>query len=214
MTKKTSLLFIAAFFLSACGKKSGDFSGPLNSFKRYPYEDFHISYEISGDGRGTEEIYVSGYGKYEAQYSKTEIFGSRGISQEDHTLITKVADVYAIDNLQRVYVHNHVNGLDSLFHLDAKDIPTPAQFTEAEMKNNLLKNTGQDSIAGKIALRWQLTDGNLTMWTWNGILLKKFAGSGENNITMMIKNFDSTWVVDTTKFMIPGGYKEDRKSVV
>ena len=132
---------------------------------------------------------------------------------EDHTLITKISDLYSLDNTHRVYVHSHVNSLDSLFHLDPNDIPTPAQYTEAEMKNNLLKNTGQDSVAGKLALRWQLTDGDLTMWTWNGILLKKLAGSGENNITMTIKNLDSTWAVDTTKFLIPAGYEETKQQV-
>jgi hypothetical protein len=194
-----------------CKKSADSYSGPLNSFKRYPYKNFHVSYDISGDGRGTEEIYVSDYGRYEAQFSKTDIFAENRITSEDHTLLTRISDIYTLDNQNKTYLHNHLNALDSIFHLDASDIPTSHQYMEASMKSTLMKNTGTDTVDGKLASRWQLTDGFLTIWMWNDILLRKTAGSKDGSITMNIKSMDSLWTVDTTKFMMPKGYIEASK---
>jgi hypothetical protein len=200
-------LAVAIFY--GCSKKSGDNSGPANAFKRYPYRNFHVSYDISGDARGSEDVYVADYGKFESEYSKTEMFTPRGVMPEDHTLITRISDVYEMDNMQKRFNHRHIDALDSVYHLDPKDMPNPEQYMESEMIKGFLKNTGQEMIAGKLATKWQPVDGSMSMWIWNGILLRKFApNEGGPGITMMVKNFDSTWVVDTTKFMVPKDYKE------
>ena len=203
-----AICYILSFY--GCAKKAEDYSGPANSFKRYPIEHFHITYEISGDGRGIEEVYVSDYGKFEAEQSKTEIFAQQGVMSEDRSLVTRIADIYEIDNQRKEYIHNHVNALDSVFHLGGKDIPSPAQYMETQMQSGFLRNVGQETIDGKLTTKWQQPDGNLTMWTWNGILFRKtvHADEGGGGITMMLKTFDSSWVVDTTKFMIPKGYTE------
>ncbi|MEI8134477.1 MAG: hypothetical protein WCH46_05280 [bacterium] len=203
-------LALSTILFSGCNK-GNDFSGPINSFKRYPYEKFHLSYELTGNARGTEEVYVAGYGKDEAQFSNSEIFGEQGgINAEHHILITHISRVYTVDTDRRNFMTTHMVHLDSLYHLDEKDIPTPIQYMQSEMKTNFLKNVGSDIVDGKPTSKWQMGDGEVTVWMWNGILVKKTAGVGENTIVMTIKNIDTLWAVDTMKFKIPAGYTEGK----
>jgi hypothetical protein len=203
------LLLIALAAVSGC-KRSENTAGPLNAFKRYSYKNFHIHYELSGEGRGIEDVYVSDYGKYESQFSRSDVFSPKGINSENHTLLTRISDIYGIDNTQRNYQHSHVSSLDSLYHLDAGDIPTTHKYMENEMKKTMLFQTGMDTIEGKLALRWQMSDGFMTVWTWNDILLRKSVSTQDGPIVMTMKSFDSLWTVDTTKFMIPQGYFEGK----
>ena len=98
------ILFLASVLFSACGKKSA--SGPPNSFKRYPYKNFHITYILGGDSRGTEEVFVSDWGRNEAQFSKSEIMSPDGIHSENHILLIRNAEQYTIDNQTRSFFYN------------------------------------------------------------------------------------------------------------
>ena len=200
------LCSFAPIFSIGCKKSGEPFSGQLNAFKRYSYEQFHLTYEYSGDVRGTEELFASDYGKYEARQSKLDIFSPKEIHSSDNGSITRLTDIYTIDNLQKSVFHEHLSPLDSLYHLDADDIPSPQGYLESSMKRNYFKNTGVDSIAGKLATRWQQIDGNMTLWIWNGLLLRRHLSSSEGTLDMIIKNIDTLWKVDTTKFSIPSGY--------
>ncbi len=202
------ILFFSFLGLLVFGcKKSGEpVSGSSNDMKRYPYDRVHLVYEYSGDVRGIEEFFVSGYGKYEARHSKFEVLGPKEIHSSDNGAITRLADMYKIDFTQMQAAHEHNRSLDSLYHLEGKDIPTPQEYIEAEMKKNYFKNIGIDTVAGKLTTKWQQIDGFLTLWIWNGLLLRKHATSENGSLEMMIKNIDTLWTVDTTKFIVPRGF--------
>jgi len=209
MKKHSTLILLLVLGVSAGCKKTGPpYSGPVNSLKRYPFEHFHLVYEFGGDARGTEDVYVSGYGRNEAQYTKSDLFGPQGLSTENTIIITKIANAYSLDFSKKTYSQNHLDYLDSLYHLDESDVPSSQQYLEFEMKRNLMKNYGQDTVAGYQGVRWQLIDGNMSMWTWKGILLRKFAASEQGSLDMRIKSIDTLWTVDSTKFMIPKDFKE------
>ncbi len=189
-----------------CKKTGEPVSNSINDLKRYPYERIHLTYEYSGDVRGIEELFVSDYGKYEARHSKFEVLGPKEIHSSDNGAITRFADMYKVDYTQMQAAHDHVRSLDSLYHLEGKDIPTSQEYIEFEMKKNYFKNIGIDSVAGKPAIKWQQIDGVLTLWFWNGLLLRKHAISENGSLEMTIKNIDTLWTVDTTKFIVPKGF--------
>ncbi len=200
--------FIAAIALlnSGCDKKSGEpFSGQIGAFKRYPWERFHLTYEYSGDVRGTEELFVSGYGKYEKHLSNYEIISPQGLRTSAKGAITRFIDVYTFDLTQNRCIHQRMDNLDSLYHLEGKDIPTPQEYLETEMTRNYFKNVGTDTLGGKTATRWQQIDGGLTLWVWNCILLRKHIISEDGVYEMNINSIDSLWAVDTSKFIVPQG---------
>ena len=199
--------FCAAFFSIGCKKSGEPFSGPPNDMKRYPYERFHLTYEYSGDVRGIEELFVSGYGKYEARHSKIEVFSAQGLHASDNGSITRVSDMYTVDFLLRNAVHAHLRPFDSLYHLDPDEIPSPQVYFESEMKRNYFKNVGIDTVAGRPATRWQHSEGNTILWVWNGLLLRKYASSDKGSLDMKIKEIDTLWTVDTSKFMVPIGFQ-------
>jgi hypothetical protein len=193
-------------FALGCKKNGEPFSGPPNEMKRYPYERFHLTYEYSGDVRGTEEMFVSGYGKYEARYSKFDVLTPQEIHSSDNGAITRIADIYTIDFSKMLAIHEHSRSLDSLYHLEGSYIPSSKEYIEAEMKKKYFQNVATDIIEGKPALKWQEIDGHLTLWIWNGLLLRRHASSPEGSLEMKIKSIDTLWVVDTTKFSVPKGF--------
>ncbi|MDP4219625.1 MAG: hypothetical protein Q8916_08015 [Bacteroidota bacterium] len=202
-----SFLLLAAGILTlglGAGCKKSD-SASLNGLKRYPYERLHVTYEYTGDVRGTEDLYVSGYGKYEARYSKLDLLAGQTIRSVDNAAITRIGETYSIDFTQNRGSHDHSSSIDSLYHLSESDIPSPQEYLESEMKKNFFKKVGTDIIAGKPATRWQQMDGDLIVWVWNSILLRKEINSAANTLDMTVKNIDSLWTVDTTKFAIPPG---------
>jgi hypothetical protein len=205
-TRRIFLLLGAGMFIVGfdAGCKKSD-SASLNGLKRYPYERLHVTYEYSGDVRGTEDLYVADYGKYEARYSKLDLLAGQTIRSVDNAAITRIGETYSIDFTQSRGTHDHSTSIDSLYHLSESDIPSTQEYLESEMKKNFFKKVGTDIIAGKTATRWQQMDGDLMIWVWNSILLRKEISSGTNTLDMTVKNIDSLWTVDTMKFAIPPG---------
>jgi hypothetical protein len=210
----TVLLMVISALLAAGCKKSGEpEAGSVNAFKRYPYERFHLTYEYGGDLRGTEELFVSGFGKYEARYSKFDVLTPEAIQPMDNGSVTRISDNYVFDFMQKSIVHDRLGSLDSLYHLDEKDIPSLQENLETEMRKNFFRNTGTDTLSGKLTTRWQKIDGGMTLWIWNSILFRKQVTSDKGGMDMRIKTIDSLWTVDTTKFSIPAGLKNKEKPV-
>ena len=201
------ILFCVLSMQSGIGcRKSGEYSGPINGLKRYPYERAHLIYEYSGDVRGTEEFFLSDFGKYEARYSKIDVISAKEIQPSENGSITRLADQYAFDFAKKTTIHDHLTVLDSLYHLEGDAIPTSQEYFESEMKRNFFLNSGSDLIAGKPAIRWEQGNGALTIWMWNCILLRKHVNSKGTSLDMTIKSIDSLWTVDTTKFSVPQGF--------
>ncbi len=201
------LLALTGFFGASGCKKSGEAnSSPINSFKRYAYERAHFTYEYDGDLRGTEELFVSGYGKDEARYSRFEVFSEEGIRPVDNCTITRIADMYVLDRIEKSYFHEHRSSFDSLYHLDGNEIPSAQEYLESELKKNLMKNTGTEMVNGKLASKWEGIEGGITLWVWNSVMLRKQVSSPKGWMSLTIKSIDSLWTVDTTKFVIPDGF--------
>jgi len=199
---------ITGIFFISCGRKGGEpFSGPLNNLKRYPYEKFHATYEFSGDARGDEELVVADYGKYELRRTKSDMFSPESVDSEDKGAITLGVEVYSMDFKKHTAVHQRMQYLDSLYHLAANEMPTAQQYFESEMKKNFFINTGSDTIAGKLATRWHQNEGALTLWIWNGILLRKHTQMDSKSFDMTIKTLDTLSAVDTSTFRVPQGFQ-------
>lgn len=194
-----SLLVIAAVI--GCGK--GDRGEPLNSFHRYEIRNVHLTYDFIGNARGQEELFLADYGKYEARYSKYELLTTEAIRPMANAGITRLTDVYSIDVPQRQIKHMRPSELDSLYHLPEGSIPTPQEFLKNSMKNNLLREVGQDSVLGFYATRYQSSDGNAKLWLWRGMLIRKETMTREGMIGTSLTGMDTAWVVDTSKFSLP-----------
>lgn len=200
------LCLVCTLLVPGC-KTSGDYSGPPNGFKRYPYERVHATYEYSGDVRGTEEFFFSEFGKYEARYSKVEILSDKGIQPSDNGAITRLSDQYTCDFTKKTAIHERLQVLDSLYHLEGNQMPSAYQYLESEMKRNSFHSAGTDFIEGKPAEKWVQDNGTLTIWIWNSILLHKRVSSETGTMDMVVKSIDTLWSVDTARFSIPAGFK-------
>jgi hypothetical protein len=206
LLSKILFCILPGLFTIGCKKSGEPFSGPINQMKRYPYERIHLTYEYSGDVRGTEDLFVSGYGKYEARHSKFEMFTDQGLKQSDNGSISRLSDMYKVDYALQKALHEHSRLLDSLYHLDNNDIPSPQAYLESDMKKNYFKSSGIDTVFGKPATKWEQADGIMTLWIWNGLLLRRHATSAEGSLDMKIKEIDTLWTIDTTKFSIPSEF--------
>ncbi|MBS1904148.1 MAG: hypothetical protein JSS75_10620 [Bacteroidetes bacterium] len=193
----------AALVASVIGCGKHEYSGPVNAFRRYEIKNVHMQYEFLGNARGGEEMFIADYGRYEARYSKYELLGEQGIQPVGSAGITRLADVYNISLNERKVVHLKPPELDSLYHLSESEIPTPAQFLEKSMHNNLMRAVGTDTIAGVPATRWENRDGSGKFWIWRGILMKKITQTRDGMIGTQLVALDTAWAVDTTKFSLP-----------
>jgi hypothetical protein len=199
MRKRYLPIVLLLFF----GCKNNDYSGPLNTFKRYPFKNVHLSYTFSGDARGKEDLYIADYGKYETRRTSIELLLEQGIRPKNEAGITRLTDAYNIDYIDKKVLHHHVTTLDSLYHLDEASIPKSNDYLQASMKDYLFHVTGEDTIQGKVATLWQPRDGSMKLWVWNSLLMRKYAVSNNGTVWMDLVQMDTNWVVDTTKFQIP-----------
>ena len=205
------VLMISWLCSSGCKHSGSPLTGDESAFKRYPYEKFHLSYEYNGDVRGIEELFVAKHGVYESRYSKFEVFTPQGLRSVESGSLTRFNDVYTIDYETKTTILQRAQTLDSLYHLDVSDMPSPQGYLEAEMRKNYFKSSGIDTLLGKPATRWQQVDGDLVLWVWNSILLKKHASSPNGILEMSIKSIDTSWTVDTSKFAVPSGFRITKK---
>ncbi|HYM20105.1 MAG TPA: hypothetical protein VEW28_03770 [Candidatus Kapabacteria bacterium] len=205
-------LYVSLVLVFGC--RNNDYSGPLNSFKRYPFKNVHLSYTFTGDARGREDLYIADYGKYETRDTKIELLLTNGIRPKEESGITRLTDVYTIDHLQKKVMHRHVRVLDSLYHLDASSVPSSEDYLQTSMRDFLFINGGIDTIGGFPATRWEPRDGSMKLWVWNALLLKKYTISQNGIVWMDLVQMDTNWVADSSKFRIPSdGYEvvEDTK---
>jgi hypothetical protein len=200
-----------ALFLAGCKKSGEPNAGSINTFKRYPYERYHLAYEYSGDLRGTEELFVADFGKYEARYSKFDIMSPETIRHMDNSSITRISDLYILDYSEKSVINERLGTLDSLYHLDESDIPSAQAYLESEMKKNFMKNAGIEILGGKPATHWQGMEAGVDIWVWNTLMLRKEAVSLNGRVELTIKSIDTLWTVDTTKFSVPAGFTKKEK---
>src|SRR5579883_1346357 len=164
----------------ACVGCGNDRNSPPNNFHRYYYKNIHLTYNLVGDARGTEDLYIADYGKYEARYSKYEALTEKGVKPVDNAGITRFTDSYEVDYLNKTVLHTRVTSLDSLYHLSEGSIPSPDEYVAASMHDNAFRNDGTDTVRGVGATVWYQHDSEMKLWVWHSLLLKKFIRTRDN----------------------------------
>jgi hypothetical protein len=175
------------------------------SFKRYPFKSVHVKYEITGDGVGTEDLYIDDYGRYEL--IKSDYIS--GITQQptpnNHTLITRLADMYSTTPNSATGRTVHIRVLDSLYKLTT-NIPSYSIMVERTLNDGKFQLEGTEVIAGILTQRWKQVMGPVTINLYNGLILKRVI-DGQNGAVFVqtaIK-VDTLWNSDTNLFSLPKG---------
>ncbi|HET9137227.1 MAG TPA: hypothetical protein VFO76_11355 [Candidatus Kapabacteria bacterium] len=194
--------FIALAIYSGC--KKGPEPGQVNSFKRYSFKNAHLTLKHSGDSRGTEELYIADYGKYEARVSNIEMFRGEGLMPRQSIDLTRLAELYNVNMLNHQVRHQHNPMLDSLYHLPESDIPSPTEFYQTQMKGNYFKFEAVDTALGYKAERWYQPESKALFWIWNTLAIKQMYSTGNGFIGITMVALDTNWVVDTNYFNVPG----------
>ena len=161
MNYKHSLIAVLLLAAIGCGN---DRSGPTNSFRRYDYKNIHLRYDLVGDARGTEDLYIADYGKYEARYSKYEALTEKGPRPVDNAGITRLTDAYEVDFIGKTVSHTHVTSLDSLYHLSESSTPSPDEYVSSSMHDNTFRNDGTDTTNGFTATVWHQHESDMKLW--------------------------------------------------
>lgn len=196
-----SCLIVLSF---ASGCKNGGEPGKINSFKRYSFKNAHLTLKHSGDSRGTEELFIADYGKYEARVSNIEMFRGQGMMPRQSIDLTRGADLYNINMLNHQVRHQLNPLLDSLYHLSESDVPSPTDFYQTQMKANFFKLQGTDTALGMQAERWYQPESKATFWIWNTFSIKQHYSTADGFIGISAVTIDTNWVVDTNYFNVPG----------
>jgi hypothetical protein len=193
--------FIALAIYSGC--KKGPEPGQVNSFKRYSIKNVHLTLKHSGDSRGTEEIYIADYGKFEARVSNIEMFRGQGMMPRQSIDLTRGAELYNVNMLNHQVRHQHNQMLDSMYHLSEGDIPSPNEFYQTQMKASFFKLEGTDTALGRQAERWFQNDSKATFWIWKTLPIQQRYVTGDGFLGITMVALDTNWVVDTNYFNVP-----------
>ena len=205
MEKRFLLLCISTLLLlSIVGCKSST-TAPSGKVKRYPYERFHIHYEISGGARGVEDAYIADYGKYEGRYMDVEMLRSIGNERLHTVTINRGADRYMVEIEHNDGEHSFSLKIDSLYRGLIEPL-TPQELTEVSLRAMRISKVGTDTVIGKVCDGWSSIDDKLNLWISDGMLLRKRTPDMEGGwITQTATLIDTNWVVDSTKFVVPQG---------
>ena len=91
---------------------------------------------------------------------------------------------------------------DSLYRLN-KNFPHFSVLVNQMLDDGGFQLEGTDIVAGLPAQKWQQVMGRLTLWIYNGLILKR-AVAGERGVAISTAVIvDTLWQVDTMKFHIP-----------
>jgi hypothetical protein len=197
-----SIIIVIAITVSSCSQQVGADDA---LFKRYPIKNAYIKYEITGDGAGSEDLYIADYGRYELVISDY-ISGISGMPKPNRgTILTRFADIYSVTSNSPTGRQTHNKPLDSLYKLTS-DIPPYSFIVEKTLEAGKFQLEGSEVIAGFPTQRWKQVMGPTTVFLYNGIILKRII-DGKNGalfIQTAIK-VDTLWKPDTNLFLIPKG---------
>lgn len=189
------------FTIISCAEKSPN---DTQTFRRYPVKNVYVKYAISGDGVGTEEMYIKDYGLYELIVSDyVSGLASQQQRPKNQYTLTTGADAYmwkpdsAHGRMLRVKL------LDSLYGIK-ENVPSYLDVMHKSFEAGMFQLEGTDMIAGLAAERWQQVMGPITVWVAKGIIVKRMV-SGENGATFIQTAImiDTAWTPDTSLFNVP-----------
>ncbi len=175
--------------------------------KRYYVESGIIKYKISGNTKGTEEIYFDKWGEREARIIKavteTSFFGIKN-KQEENTLNILDGDIsYGIDLKNKTGVKMLNAGVTTMSEMG--NGKSPRTMGKEMLKQMGGKKIGEEEILGKNCEIWKAL--GTKIWFWKGVPLKissKMLGIERVTEAVEIK---TNVKIDESKFKVPEGIK-------
>ena len=196
------LYFFVAIMLSSCSKTTEPVE---TSFKRYPFKNVYIKYAITGDGSGTEELYIYNYGERELVKSNYISTVGGQFRQNNQSVITRVGDLYIYVPGAPVGQHVHVRSLDSLYNLK-ENFPSYTEIIDSLLEQGKFQLEGSEIIAGVPTQRWKQVMGNVTLFYYKGLVLKRVVdGEDGTSLVQSAISVDTVWNADTALFTLPAG---------
>ena len=196
------IVIVVAITVSSCSKSDE----PDNTlFKRYPIKNVYIKYEITGDGVGGEDLYIADYGRSELVVSDYLSGMSSNARTNRRTILTRMAEIYAITPDSPVGRKTHNQILDSLYRLTS-DVPSYSIVVDRTLESGKFQLEGSEVVAGFPTQRWKQVMGPTTIFLYNGLVLKRIVDgqSGAVFIQTAVK-VDTLWKPDTNLFLVPKG---------
>ena len=175
--------------------------------KRYYIESAIVKYKISGNTKGTEEIYFDKWGEREAHYinviTKTTFFGVKNTTKENTLNILDGDISYSIDLDKKTGVKTLNAGVTTISVLGNGKSPRTMGKEMLEQVGG--KKIGEEEILGKKCEVWKALGTKL--WFWKGIPLKvssKLLGIERTSEAVELK---TNVKIDESKFKVPPGIK-------
>jgi hypothetical protein len=196
------IVIVMSIAISSCSQSGGADDA---SFKRYAIKNAYIKYEISGDGFGTEDLYIADYGRYELVVSDYLSGISSMPTPNKRTIITRLADIYAaaVDSPTGRRTRNQL--LDSLYKLTS-DIPPYSEIVDKTLEGGKFQLEGSEVVAGFPTQRWKQVMGPTTIFLYNGVVLKRVVDGKKGALFRQTAvSVDTLWKPDTSLFSIPKG---------
>ncbi len=191
------LYLLLGWALLSCGKNEPQ--EPVNTsgqVQRYPYRSAHIVYTYSDASIGTEETFIADYGNFEATYSDANVFNEVGVRPNKGVSIQRGPDLFQFERTVPQGRYIRIPFLDSIYQLKG-NYPHYSVLVNKMLEDGMFQYEGTDIVCGLPAQKWQQVMGRMTLWIYNGLILKR-AAMGERGIAVT-----TAVSVDTMKFVIP-----------
>ncbi|HEY6172346.1 MAG TPA: hypothetical protein VIX80_08825 [Candidatus Kapabacteria bacterium] len=196
------IVVVVAITVSSCSQNGGAADA---FFKRYPIKNAYIQYEITGDGVGTEDLYIADYGRYEFVRSDYMSGISSLPTPVKRIIITRLADIYSYALDSPTGRKSHSQPLDSLYKLTS-EIPPYSVIVEKTLEGGKFQLEGSEVVAGFPTQRWKQVMGPTTIFLYNGIVLKRVVDGKKGALLIQTAiKVDTLWKPDTNLFSLPKG---------
>jgi hypothetical protein len=199
--KKSFSLAIIALFAFALSFSSAN----AQKYKKYPHKSGKISYELSGDSKGTRTIYWDDYGMKELteEHSVTKTWGMK--SEANTYVLVLGKDVYSWnDDKDKENVYLSSNPIAEAWMEDGKNNKEVEKSSKDIMVGMGFEKIGDENYKGKNCEIWKGMGGAKT-WTWKTYSLKTDVSMLGIDIVAEAKDMDFGASVPGEKFEYPKG---------
>ena len=175
--------------------------------KRYYIESAIVKYKISGNTKGTEEVFFDKWGEREARFTnaltETTFFGVKN-TQKENTLNILDGDIsYSIDLDKKTGVKTLNAGVTTMSAMGNGKSPRTMGKEMLEQIGG--KKIGEEEILGKKCEVWKALGTKL--WFWKGIPLKVSSKILGIERTVEAVELKTNVKIDENKFKVPEGIK-------